>query len=611
MPSCIFVPVRILDKKIETENIANGVQKFPSAVRFFFLFRKICAILKTTFYLEWGIRMSERKEVYVLGHRNPDTDSICSAIAYADVKNKENDGNHYVAARAGQISSETSYVLQRFGMRQPTYVNNIGTRVRDMEIRKIPGINEGISMKKAWSMMAEMNAVTLPIVDANNVLDGIITINDIATSYMENQDSTMIAKAKTPYCNILETLEAKMLVGDPDAVFEHGNVVIAVANPDVMENYIEKDDMVITGNRYESQLSAIESGAGCILVCLGAEVSRSIQKLARDNNCAVLTTPLDTYTVAHRISQCMPVKAFMRTKDLVTFTPSDYTDAIKDTMQNTRIRDFPVIDKNGKYVGMISRRNLLGIRKRSVILVDHNERSQAVENIENAEILEIIDHHRIGSLETMAPVYFRNEPVGCTATIIYSIYKEKGFEIPPQIAGLLCSAILSDTLMFRSPTCTLLDRAAAEALSAIAGIDCQSFGIEMFTAGSNLKDKTPEEIFYQDYKKFEFGDVTFGVGQINSMSGSELDELERRLRPYLEKSCREHGLSMMFFMLTNIIEESTRLMCYGESADMLVEDAFGRAPKAGAIWLKGVVSRKKQLIPAFIDAISKEAGGGV
>ena len=209
--------------------------------------------------------MSERKEVYVLGHRNPDTDSICSAIAYADVKNKENDGNHYVAARAGQISSETSYVLQRFGMRQPTYVNNIGTRVRDMEIRKIPGINEGISMKKAWSMMAEMNAVTLPIVDANNVLDGIITINDIATSYMENQDSTMIAKAKTPYCNILETLEAKMLVGDPDAVFEHGNVVIAVANPDVMENYIEKDDMVITGNRYESQLSAIESGAGCIL----------------------------------------------------------------------------------------------------------------------------------------------------------------------------------------------------------------------------------------------------------------------------------------------------------------------------------------------------------
>ena len=221
--------------------------------------------------------MSERKEVYVLGHRNPDTDSICSAIAYADVKNKENDGNHYVAARAGQISSETSYVLQRFGMRQPTYVNNIGTRVRDMEIRKIPGINEGISMKKAWSMMAEMNAVTLPIVDANNVLDGIITINDIATSYMENQDSTMIAKAKTPYCNILETLEAKMLVGDPDAVFEHGNVVIAVANPDVMENYIEKDDMVITGNRYESQRSPAASRSSRATITAPCSLRRLIR----------------------------------------------------------------------------------------------------------------------------------------------------------------------------------------------------------------------------------------------------------------------------------------------------------------------------------------------
>lgn len=549
----------------------------------------------------------KKKEVYILGHRNPDTDSICSAIAYADVKNKENDGNHYVAARAGQLSPETSYVLQRFGMRQPTYVNNIGTRVRDMEIRKIPGISEDISMKKAWNLMAELNAVTLPIIDADNRLNGLITINDIATSYMENQDSTLLAMAKTPYRNILETLEAELVVGDPEAVFEHGNVLIAVANPDVMENYIEHDDMVITGNRYESQLSAIESGAGCIVICLGAQVSRSIQKLAHDNGCAVLVTPLDTYTVARRINQCMPVRAFMRTKNLITFLPGDYTDSIKDSMQNTRIRDFPVVDKTGQYLGMISRRNLLGIRKRSVILVDHNERSQAVDNIEDAEILEIIDHHRIGSLETMAPVYFRNEPVGCTATIIYQIYREKGFDIPPNIAGLLCSAILSDTLVFRSPTCTMMDRMAAQALSEIAGIDCQAFGIEMFTAGSNLKDKTPEEIFYQDYKKFEFGDVSFGVGQINSMSGGELDEIEKRLRPYLEKSCKEHGLSMMFFMLTNIIEESTRLMCYGESADTLVQEAFGRSPQAGTVWLKGVVSRKKQLIPAFIEAINKEA----
>jgi len=549
---------------------------------------------------------AKKRNVYILGHRNPDTDSICSAIAYADLKNRENDGSQYIAARVGQVNPETGYVLQRFGMRQPVYLNNIGTRVRDMEIRRIPGISDDISMKKAWNMMAELNAVTLPIIDEQEHLMGLITINDIATSYMEQQDSTFIAKAKTPYRNILETLEAEMIVGDPEAVFENGNVLIATANPEVMENYIKKGDMVIMGNRYESQLSAIESGAGCILVCLGAEVPRSIRKIAQENGCAVLVTPLDTYTVARQINQSMPVKAFMRRKDLITFLPSDYTEDIQDSMTNTRIRDFPVVDREKHYIGMISRRNLLGVRKRSVILVDHNERSQAVDNIEDAEILEIIDHHRIGSLETMAPVYFRNEPVGCTATIIYQIYREKGYEIPKNIAGLLCSAILSDTLLFRSPTCTMMDRMAAEALSVIAGIDCQAFGIEMFTAGSNLKAKTPEEIFYQDYKKFEFNEVSFGVGQINSMSAEELEQIGRRLRPYLEKSCREHGLSMMFFMLTNIIEETTTLMCYGAPAGTLVKDAFGTLPENGTIRLPGIVSRKKQLIPAFIEAISKE-----
>ena len=551
--------------------------------------------------------MSDKKRrVYIVGHRNPDTDSICSAIAYADVKNRENDGSHYIAARVGQVNSETSYVLQRFGMAPPVYINNIGTRVRDMEIRRIPGISDDLSMKKAWNMMAELNAVTLPIVSEENRLDGLITINDIATSYMEQQDSGFLAKAKTPYRNILETLEAEMVVGDPEAVFDNGNILIATANPEVMENYIETGDMVIMGNRYESQLSAIESGAGCILVCLGAEVPRSIRKIAQENGCAVLVTPLDTYTVARQINQSMPVKAFMRRKDLITFLPGDYTEDIQDSMTNTRIRDFPVVTKEGEYVGMISRRNLLGVRKRSVILVDHNERTQAVDNIEDAEILEIIDHHRIGSLETMAPVYFRNEPVGCTATIIYQIYREKGYDIPQNIAGLLCSAILSDTLVFRSPTCTMMDRMAAEALSRIAGIDCEAFGIEMFTAGSNLKDKTPEEIFYQDYKKFEFNEVAFGVGQINSMSSAELRQIEQKLRPYLEKSCREHGLSMMFFMLTNIVEETTQLMYYGESAASLIREAFALQPVDGTVTLPGVVSRKKQLIPAFIDAISKE-----
>jgi len=343
-------------------------------------------------------------------------------------------------------------------------------------------------------------------------------------------------------------------------------------------------------------------------------VSRTIRKLAEEKGCTIIVTPLDTYMVARQINQSMPVEAFMTSDDLVTFLPSDYTDDIKETMQNLRIRDFPVVDKTGHYVGMISRRNLLGITRRSVILVDHNEKSQAVDKIETAEILEIIDHHRIGTLETMEPVFFRNEPVGCTATIIFEMYKEKGINIPKNIAGLLCSAILSDTLVFRSPTCTIVDKMAAEALAQIAGIDCQSYGIEMFTAGSNLKDKTPAEILYQDYKKFEFGDTVFGVGQINSMSAEELKNIEQKLMPYMEQHCRDHSMNMMFFMLTNIIEEETNLMCYGAGAEALAVEAFGLRPDSGRkpgmgndiVVLKGVVSRKKQLIPAFIEAINKD-----
>lgn len=552
--------------------------------------------------------MEEKRKIYVIGHRNPDTDSVCSAIAVAELKNQlDGRENHYIAARAGQLNPETEYVLKKFGAGRPFYLNNIGTRVRDMEIRNIEGVSSNLSLKKAWNMMAELNAVTLPIVDNNTVLEGLITINDIATSYMEEQDSTILSKAKTPYRNILETLEAEMLVGDPDAIFDKGNVLISAANPDVMENYISEGDMVITGNRYESQLSAIESGAGCIVICLGAAVTKSICKLAGDNGCTIIVTPLDTYTVARQINQSMPVAAFMRRKDLLTFRPGDFTDNIKEVMQKTRIRDFPVLEKNGKYIGMISRRNLLGIRKRGVVLVDHNEFSQAIDNIKDAEILEVIDHHRIGSLETMSPVYFRNEPVGCTATIVFQMYREKGVEITPMIAGLLCSAILSDTLVFRSPTCTVLDRFAANELAAIADINCDEFGVEMFTAGSNLKEKTPEEIFYQDYKKFEFGETAFGVGQINSMSKDELEAIRKKLAPYLERSCKEHGLKMMFFMLTNIMEENSILMSYGEGTDSLVTEAFGIRPENGVAVLDKVVSRKKQLIPAFIEAINAES----
>ncbi|MDD6660815.1 MAG: putative manganese-dependent inorganic diphosphatase [Lachnospiraceae bacterium] len=546
-----------------------------------------------------------KRTVCVIGHKNPDTDSICAAISYAYLKNSKERGFRYVPVRAGQISAETQYVLEHFQVEPPVFLDNIGTRVKDMAIRQVPGVRSNISLKNAWNLMMTQNVFTLPITNEENQLKGLITVNDIAKSYMEEYDSAIVSVAKTPYRNILETLDAEMVVGDEDGYFDKGKVVIAAANPDVMENYIEEHDMVILGNRYESQLCAIEMQAGCIVVCLGAPVSRTIQRLARDRNCSIIVTPLDTYAVARLINQSMPVDFFMRKESLQTFRLGDYTEIIRDVMSKKRYRDFPILDQTGKYVGMISRRNLLGVRKRGLILVDHNEVSQAVDNVLDAEIMEIIDHHRLGSLETMSPVYFRNQPVGCTCTIIYQMYQEQGVEIPPKIAGLMCSAIISDTLLFRSPTCTPMDIEAAQNLARIAQIECDSYARSMFAAGSDLGSRTPEEIFYQDFKKFEFGDWNIGIGQITSMSMEELETIKQRLMPYMEKVFAEHDTDMMFFMLTDIIEESTELLCYGKGADELVEEAFHQKATNNCAPLPGVVSRKKQLVPSFMAAINR------
>ena len=508
-----------------------------------------------------------------------------------------------MARRAGQINEETEYVLKRFGVRAPGYLPNAGTQVKEIEIHEVPSVPGTISVKKAYSMMKNNNVVTLPITSPDNDLQGVITVSDIAESYMDSYDSHVMSLARTQYRSIADTLDGSVIVGNEHGYFIRGKVVVGAFHPDTMENYIEKDDLVILGNRAEDQLCAIEMDASCIIVGLGAKVTKTIQKFAEEKCCVIISSPHDTYTIARLINQSIPVKYLMRRSNLITFNTEDFLDDIKEVMKNQRHRDFPILNKKGKYVGTISRRNLIGNAGKKLILVDHNEESQAVDNVKEAEILEIIDHHRLGSLETMAPVMFRNEPVGCTGTIMYEIYKEKELEIAPNIAGLLCAAIISDTLMFRSPTCTFLDKAAAEALADIAGISIPEFASEMFRAGSNLKDKSPEEIFYQDYKKFIAEDeINFGVGQISSMDSDELAEIKERLIPFMVSECGRHGVTRVFFMLTNIIEESTELLYYGEGSEEMASTAFHMEPKDGVFDLKGVVSRKKQLIPALMEA---------
>lgn len=541
--------------------------------------------------------------VYVIGHKNPDTDSICSAVAYAELKNLLYGGG-YCAARAGQINQETQYVLNYFQAQAPIYVADVMTDVTDIEIRKTQGVTGDISLKKAWNMMRALGVVTLPITE-NQRLQGLITIGDIANAYMDVYDNCILSVAKTPYKNILETLDAELLLGDINATYDKGEVVIAAANPDVMEEYIHEGDMVILGNRYESQLCAIEMNAACIIVCMGSKVSKTIQKLAQEHNCSIIVTPHDTFTVARMINQSMPISHFMKRENLVTFKVNEKTEDIKGIMGQKRYRDFPILDLDGNYIGMISRRNLLNLRKKRVILVDHNEASQTVDGIAFADILEIIDHHRIGTLETLEPVYFRNQPVGCTATIIYQMYQENGVKISKKIAGLLMAAIISDTLMFRSPTCTSIDRMAAEKLSEICGVEIEEFAIDMFSAGSDMSSRTPKEIFNQDKKKFQVGDHSFIVAQINSMNAIELEEVKEKLVPYLEEKFDGLGVNMCFVMLTNIVKEDTELLCFGEKAKDVARSAFQLPADLETIVLKGLVSRKKQLIPSIVTVLQQ------
>ncbi len=544
------------------------------------------------------------KRVYVVGHKNPDTDSVCSAICYAYLKNKLTGTENYLARRAGEINQETRYILDYFGITAPTYINDVSPQVKDIEIRKVPGVCDTISLKKAWNLMKSTDVVTLPVLNEDK-LAGLITIGDITNSYMDVYDNKILSMAQTPYINIIETLDGEILTGESGELFSYGKVLVAAANPELLENYIEPGDLVLLGNRYETQLCAIEMGAGCLVVCEGARVSLTIKKLAEEKKCTIISTPHDTFTAARLINQSMPIRYFMRKDKLITFKTEALLDDVKQVMTSVRHRYFPVINRNGKYVGMISRRNLLAMERKKVILVDHNEKTQAVDGINEADILEIIDHHRLGSLETMAPVYFRNQPLGCTATIIYQIFLENGVTIEKKIAGLLCAAIISDTLMFRSPTCTPVDKAAAEKLAQLAQLDIEQFAVGMFTAGSDLTNKTDEEIFYQDFKKFTSGETQFGVGQISSMNKEELEEIKKRVLSYIRKSYNAKNSEMVFFMLTNVMEASSELIYYGNGTEGLVSKAFGVYGSGDSVYIKGLVSRKKQLIPELMSAMQE------
>ncbi len=546
-----------------------------------------------------------KKDIYVIGHKNPDTDSICSALAYAYFKSQTADGN-YIACRAGELNPETEYVINYFNLETPILVEDLRPQVKDISYQKSMVADENIPMRKAWEILENGEMVLLPLVDqkSGKRLKGVVAEGDIAKTFMSKNGRDMLAKAKTPIANIIETLDAELVCGDTSKIIENGEIAVATVKEDIDGFGVKKDDIVMLADSKETQEYAIQKGAGVLIVSMGSMPSKEIIKQAEANGCIIIKSKKDMYVTARMLNQSIRVGSFMRSSDtLLSFSENDLIDDVKEAIVDTRYREFPVIAENGDFLGMLSRADILRDEKKQAIMVDHNEKSQAALGMSKTEVLEVVDHHKIGKLQTTAPIFYKNRPVGCTSTIIYSMFKEKEVDIPKKIAGAMCSAILSDTLLYRSPTCTQQDKSAAEDLARIAGIDTEKYAFDMFAAGSDFGSKTEEEIFNLDYKTFALGDMTYGVGQVQSVNKKELDDMKEKMLAYMQSVVDRGEADMVYLMLTDILAESSELLCAGTKALETATRAFKVEAGDRSVYLKGAVSRKKQIIPQLTEAL--------
>ncbi|UWG96437.1 putative manganese-dependent inorganic diphosphatase [Dehalobacter sp. DCM] len=538
--------------------------------------------------------------VFVIGHKNPDSDSVCSAIAYAELKKKM--GIDAIPAILGDINRETEFIIRYFGAKIPELIGTVKTQVCDINMDQAFPVSSDISIKTAWNLMKRNNVKTIPVVDEHEKLLGIVTLSDITNKYMDAMDNNIIASTSTTLRNIAETLNAKLLCGSQEDFKTTGKVVVAALDASALQSYIESGDIVITGNQEVLQLKALDSGANCLIITCGDTPTQAVLEKASGLKSIVMTTPTDTFTSARLVNQSIPIGAIMTDQNIILFDMDDFIDDIQDKMLKTRYRSYPVVDDNHRIKGFISRYHLISQRKKKVILVDHNEKSQAVDGIEEAEILEIIDHHRLGDIQTNSPVFVRNEPVGSTSTIVANMYFEMGFRPSKTIAGILCSAILSDTLKFKSPTSTYIDRITAEKLAEIARIaNIDEFAYRMFKEGSSLQGKTVKEIFYQDFKEFNFGKYKVGIGQIFTMDREKIAEMEESLVTFMKQLCMDNGYHLLMLFVTDIINQASEVFFAGEKKE-LIAMAFNVDLGENRVHLPGVVSRKKQVIPLISAA---------
>ncbi|MEG0641927.1 MAG: putative manganese-dependent inorganic diphosphatase [Clostridium sp.] len=538
--------------------------------------------------------------IYITGHRSPDTDSICSALSYANLKREL--GYNAKAVRLGNVSRETQFVLDHFKVEAPMYLETVKAKVSEIDLDKTDSILPNTTVKAAFKIMAERNVKILPIADENNKLLGISTLSDMAEKYVGTLETNVLSNSKTSAENIIETLEGTIIAGC-DNFKTSGEVIIVAMYPDDARKFINQGDIVITGNVGTSQLAAIQNGASLLIVTGGFQVDSMIIDEAKSLGTMIISTPYDTFTASKYIHQSIPVSYISTpSENLVSFKDYEFIDDVKTEMSKSRYRSYPVVDASGRIKGFISRYHLITQEKKRIVLVDHNEKAQSVGGIDDADIIEIIDHHRIADVQTSKPIYFRNETVGCTCTIVSKMYFENLIEPSKEFAGLMCSAILSDTLNFKSPTCTKTDIAMATKLAIIAGIDIDTYAMDMFKAGTSLKGKTPEEIFYQDFKDFTLSGYKIGIGQVNTMDIGELSDTIPEILKFMEKLCEEKNYNIVTLALTDIIKEGSQLLFVGPDKSILAS-AFNIDVSGSSAYLPGVVSRKKQIVPPISTII--------
>ena len=528
-------------------------------------------------------------EIYVTGHRNPDTDSIVAAMAYANLRNALGD-REYTAVRIGSVNDETLNMLRRFGFEAPPYVKNMRNQVCDLDFDHPPELHRSVPLELAWQSMREGQIATIPILNDDGTLYGVLSAGDVASYDLRTVYESVVSDI--PLFNLISVLEGYLVNEFAETSNSvSGKVQIAVPKSYADEAALSPDSLLICGDQPEVIKAALEAHVACLIICQ-ADIAPELTEIA--GHTCIISTPLDARQAARLIYQAVPVMRLCQTQDIICFHLSDYIDDVKETLLSSRYRCYPVLDENERVVGTLSRFHLLRPRRKRVVLVDHNEASQSVSGLDQVEILEIIDHHRLADIQTKQPIAVRNEPVGSTNTIITAMYQEHGVMPSPAMAGLMAAAILSDTVMFKSPTCTKRDKAMAERLARIANISLKELGKELFSV-TGADDKSAEELFMTDYKQFHIAEKDIGVSQITCIDSARLMDRREEFMSTMAALRDKYGFDIIILMITDVLLEGSHILYVG--SDDIIQQAFNVQPKDNQFFLPKVMSRKKQIIP--------------